>query len=120
MHLLFHDLNHFSLHFTHSQSLPEPPVDVQIESGPQEVRLLYCVLCSTADQKQLTEQGTLLVTWLPVTLDAYGHSNNCPVTGYAVFAAHKKLAEIDSPTGDHAMLDVTQVESFHKVTCFCN
>ena len=76
------------------KSLPEPPVDVQIESGPQE--------------------GTLLVTWLPVTLDQCGHSNNCPVTGYAVFAAHKKLAEIDSPTGDHALLDVSQVESFHK------
>ena len=76
------------------QSLPEPPVDVQVESGPQE--------------------GTLLVTWLPVTLDAYGQSNACPVKGYAVFAAHKKLAEIDSPTGDHAMLDVSQVESFHK------
>ena len=76
------------------KSLPEPPVDVQVESGPQE--------------------GTLLVTWLPVTVDAYGQSNNCPVTGYAVFAAHKKLAEIDSPTGDHALLDVSQVESFHK------
>ena len=76
------------------KSLPEPPVDVQVESGPQE--------------------GTLLVTWLPVTVDNYGQSNNCPVTGYAVFAAHKKLAEIDSPTGDHALLDVSQVESFHK------
>lgn len=61
------------------KSLPEPPVDIQCESGPQE--------------------GTLLITWLPVTLDQFGTSNSCPVTGYAVFAAHKKLAEIDSPTG---------------------
>lgn len=76
------------------KSLPDPPVDVQVESGPQE--------------------GTLLVTWLPVTLDTFGTSHGCPVTGYAVFAAHKKLAEIDSPTGDHALLDVTQIESFHK------
>jgi len=76
------------------KSLPEPPVDVQVESGPQE--------------------GTLLVTWLPVTLDAYGQSNSCPVTGYAVFAAHKKVGEIDSPTGDHALLDINQVESFHR------
>ncbi|XP_074602793.1 RIMS binding protein isoform X2 [Brevipalpus obovatus] len=76
------------------KSLPEPPVDVQVDSGPQE--------------------GTLLITWLPVTLDQYGSSNGCPVTGYAVFAAHKKLAEIDSPTGDHALLDVAQIESFHK------
>lgn len=61
-----------------SSGLPEPPVDVQIESGPQD--------------------GTLLVTWLPVTLDQFGTSNGCPVTGYAVFSSHKKLAEIDSPT----------------------
>ena len=62
--------------------LPDPPVDIQVESGPQE--------------------GTLLVTWLPITLNQFGTSNNCPVTGYAVFAGHKKLAEIDSPTGDDA------------------
>ncbi|RWS26093.1 RIMS-binding protein 2-like protein [Leptotrombidium deliense] len=73
------------------KSLPEPPVDIQVEAGPQD--------------------GTLLVTWLPVTLDQFGTSNGCPVTGYAVFAAHKKLAEIDR---DHALLDVSQVESFHK------
>ncbi|XP_015793063.1 RIMS-binding protein 2-like isoform X3 [Tetranychus urticae] len=79
---------------TQPKSLPEPPVDVQIESGPQD--------------------GTLLVTWLPVTLDQFGTSNGCAVTGYAVFSAHKKLAEIDSPTGDHALLDISQVESFHK------
>ena len=60
--------------------LPEPPVDIQCESGPQE--------------------GTLLITWLPVTLDQFGTSNGCAVTGYAVFAANKKLAEIDSPTGE--------------------
>ncbi|RWS10368.1 RIMS-binding protein 2-like protein [Dinothrombium tinctorium] len=64
------------------KSLPEPPVDVQVEAGPQE--------------------GTLLVTWLPVTLDQFGTSNGCPVTGYAVFAAHKKLAEIDSPTESYS------------------
>lgn len=74
--------------------LPEPPVDVQVEAGPQE--------------------GTLLVTWLPVTLDQFGTSNSCPVTGYSVFSSQKKLAEIDSPTGDHAVLDITQLESFHK------
>lgn len=54
-------------------------MDIQVEAGPQE--------------------GTLLVTWLPITLNQFGTSNNCPVTGYAVFAGHKKLSEIDSPTG---------------------
>ncbi|XP_054155497.1 uncharacterized protein LOC128953972 isoform X2 [Oppia nitens] len=76
------------------KSLPDPPVDVQIESGPQE--------------------GTLLVTWLPVTLNQFGTSNNCPVTGYAVFAGHKKLSEIDSPTGDHALLEIALLEHLHK------
>ena len=66
--------------------LPDPPVDIQVESGPQE--------------------GTLLVTWLPVTLNQFGTSNNCPVTGYAVFAGHKKLSEIDSPTGSHFLLTI--------------
>jgi peripheral-type benzodiazepine receptor-associated protein 1 len=54
-----------------------------------------------------------LVTWLPVTLDQFGTSNGCPVTGYAVFAAHKKLGEIDSPTGKLILL-ITK-----KVTKMC-
>lgn len=49
--------------------------------------------------EQGPSEDTLLVTWMPVTREQFGTSNNCPVTGYAVFAAHKKLAEIDSPTG---------------------
>ncbi|CAG2104011.1 unnamed protein product, partial [Medioppia subpectinata] len=76
------------------KSLPDPPVDIQVENGPQE--------------------GTLLVTWLPVTLNQFGTSNNCPVTGYAVFAGHKKLSEIDSPTGDHALLEISSLEHLHK------
>nr|XP_027202997.1 RIMS-binding protein 2-like isoform X2 [Dermatophagoides pteronyssinus] len=76
------------------KSLPDPPVDIQVEAGPQE--------------------GTLLVTWLPITLNQFGTSNNCPVTGYAVFSGHKKLAEIDSPTGDHALLDIASLEHLHK------
>ncbi|KPM03525.1 RIMS-binding protein 2-like protein [Sarcoptes scabiei] len=76
------------------KSLPDPPVDIQVEAGPQE--------------------GTLLVTWLPITLNQFGTSNNCPVTGYAVFASHKKLAEIDSPTGDHALLEIASLEHLHK------
>lgn len=108
----------FPLAWYHSSNftgLPDPPVDIQVESGPQE--------------------GTLLVTWLPITLNQFGTSNNCPVTGYAVFAGHKKLAEIDSPTGlryfimfkyllqynyffcckgDHALLSIGSLEYLHK------
>jgi len=76
------------------KSLPDPPVNVQVEAGPQ--------------------RRTLLVTWLPLTLNDFGSSNGCAVTGYAVFAGHKKLADIDSPTGDHALLDLSDLESLHK------
>lgn len=79
---------------TMPKSLPDPPVNVQVEAGPQ--------------------RRTLLVTWLPLTLNDFGSSNGCAVTGYAVFAGHKKLADIDSPTGDHALLDLADLESLHK------
>ena len=53
--------------------LPDPPVDVQVENGPQD--------------------GTMLVTWMPVA------GSGAPVTGYAVYADGKKVTDIDSPTG---------------------
>lgn len=60
--------------------LPDPPVDVQVEAGPQD--------------------GSLLVTWLPVTINSTGGtSNGAPVTGYAVYADGKKVTEVESPTG---------------------
>ncbi|XP_037513220.2 LOW QUALITY PROTEIN: peripheral-type benzodiazepine receptor-associated protein 1-like [Rhipicephalus sanguineus] len=75
------------------KGIPDPPVDVQVEAGPQE--------------------GTVLVTWLPVTINALGTSNGAAVTGYAVYAAGKKVTEIDSPTGDHALLDVASLLPLH-------
>lgn len=79
------------------KGIPDPPVDIQVEAGPQE--------------------GTLLVTWLPVTINATaGTSNGAPVTGYAVYAAGRKLAEIDSPTGDHALLDISHLLPLHNKT----
>ncbi|XP_076346015.1 RIMS-binding protein 2-like isoform X6 [Tachypleus tridentatus] len=78
------------------KGLPEPPVDIQIEAGPQD--------------------GTLLVTWLPVTINPTGTSNGVPVTGYAIFAAGKKVAEIYSPTGDHALLQVKDLLPLAKKT----
>lgn len=59
--------------------LPDPPSEVQVESGPQD--------------------GTLLVTWLPVTTHATDPSNRGHITGYAVYADGKKVSDIDSPTG---------------------
>ena len=43
------------------QGLPDPPVDVQVEAGPQP--------------------GTLSILWLPVTIIDQGLSNGAPVTG---------------------------------------
>ncbi|XP_065571369.1 peripheral-type benzodiazepine receptor-associated protein 1-like isoform X4 [Artemia franciscana] len=76
---------------TLSKVLPDPPVDVQVEPGPQN--------------------GTLLVTWLPVTIKSTsGTSNGVPVTGYAVYADGKKVTDVDSPTGDHALIDLSCLE----------
>ncbi len=58
---------------------PDAPLDVQVESGPQE--------------------KSLLVTWLPVTLTANGTSNGTIVTGYTVLVNGQKVKEIASPTG---------------------
>ena len=44
------------------QGLPDPPVDVQVDRGP--------------------DQQTLTVMWLPVTITQFGLSNGAPVTGY--------------------------------------
>ncbi|CAG0906688.1 unnamed protein product, partial [Cyprideis torosa] len=72
--------------------LPDPPVDVQVEPGPQD--------------------QTLLVTWLPVTINNSGTSNGAPVLGYAVYADGKKVTDVDSPTADHALLDLTHLGGF--------
>nr|XP_050857277.1 uncharacterized protein LOC127066959 isoform X7 [Vespula vulgaris] len=76
-------VNNFACHVhfkTLPKGLPDPPVDIQVEAGPQD--------------------GTLLVTWQPVAL------NGSAVTGYAVYADGKKVTDVDSPTGDHALVDI--------------
>ncbi|PNF20897.1 hypothetical protein B7P43_G11184, partial [Cryptotermes secundus] len=83
-------MERFSCHVdfrTLPKGLPDPPVDIQVEAGPQD--------------------GTLLVTWLPVGLNA--STNGAPVTGYAVYADGKKVTDVDSPTGDHALIDINKL-----------
>ena len=46
------------------QGLPDPPVDVQVDSGP--------------------DQDSITVMWLPVTITQFGLSNGAPVTGYVI------------------------------------
>ncbi|KAG1670706.1 RIMS-binding protein 2 [Nymphon striatum] len=73
------------------KGLPDPPIDVQVDSGPQD--------------------STLLITWLPVTISATGGtSNGCPVTGYSVFVDGKRMSEVESPTSDHTLLDISSLD----------
>uniref|UniRef100_A0A4W3K1Y1 RIMS-binding protein 1/2/3 Fn3 domain-containing protein n=1 Tax=Callorhinchus milii TaxID=7868 RepID=A0A4W3K1Y1_CALMI len=50
---------------------PDAPLDVQVEAGP--------------------DPGVLLISWLPVTIDAAGTSNGVRVMGYAVYTAGYKV-----------------------------
>ena len=59
---------------------PEAPVDIEVMEGPRD--------------------GTLLVSWLPVTINPSGTSNGAPVTGYAVYIDGKRVKEVDSGTAD--------------------
>ncbi|KAF0299606.1 RIMS-binding protein 2 [Amphibalanus amphitrite] len=114
-HLSNGDINYRQRLETHiefrtlAKGVPEPPVGVQVEMGPQE--------------------GCILVTWLPVTIStSSGTSNGLPVTGYAVYADGQKVTELNSPTGeltlnspvtelnsptgDHAVVDLKIIRGF--------
>lgn len=74
---------------TLTKGLPDPPQDIQLEAGPQD--------------------GTILVTWQPVNRP----TATGPVTGYAVYADGKKVTDINSPTGDHALIDIGKLGVFN-------
>ncbi|TFJ99397.1 syntaxin-1B-like [Platysternon megacephalum] len=60
-----------AIHFTTPLAgTPDAPLDVQAEPGPSA--------------------GILVISWLPVTIDAEGSSNGVRVTGYAVYADGQK------------------------------
>ncbi|XP_059150404.1 peripheral-type benzodiazepine receptor-associated protein 1-like isoform X3 [Physella acuta] len=63
---------------------PEPPLNVQIESGPRE--------------------GTILVSWLPVTINSSGVCNGAVVAGYHVMADNRRAKNVPGPTCDHVVL----------------
>ncbi|XP_033748988.1 peripheral-type benzodiazepine receptor-associated protein 1-like isoform X11 [Pecten maximus] len=77
---------------TPAGGLPEPPINIQVESGPQE--------------------GTLLLTWLPVTIDPSGFSNGAMVTGYVVYADGRRTKEAQGPTNDHIILSANDFLGF--------
>ncbi|KAK4878821.1 hypothetical protein RN001_011327 [Aquatica leii] len=68
------------------KGLPDPPSEIMVEPGPQD--------------------GTLLVTWHPVQPP---HHPGSIITGYAVYADGKKVTDVDSPTGDHALIDISKL-----------
>ena len=83
MIIIYINSHDFWLLFT---ALPDPPMDVRVDGGPQD--------------------GTILVTWIPVTLNTTSAQRVVPVTGYAVFADGKRVTDVDSPSSDHALVDL--------------
>ncbi|XP_049627186.1 LOW QUALITY PROTEIN: peripheral-type benzodiazepine receptor-associated protein 1 [Suncus etruscus] len=78
---------------------PDAPLDVQIEPGPSP--------------------GILIISWLPVTIDAVGTSNGVRVTGYAIYADGQKLMEVASPTAGSVLVELSQLQLLqecHQVT----
>ena len=83
----FHSLSSGVLEVTTKpKGLPEPPLDLQVTKGPQE--------------------GTLTVSWLPVTINPSGTSNGAPVLGYNIYADGQKVSEVNSGTADQAVIEV--------------
>ncbi|NXK41449.1 RIMB1 protein, partial [Piprites chloris] len=81
------------IHFTTPLAgTPDAPLDVQVEAGPSP--------------------GILVITWLPVTIDAEGSSNGVRVTGYAVYADGQKVIEVTSPTAGSVLVDLSQLQMF--------
>ncbi|XP_057629797.1 peripheral-type benzodiazepine receptor-associated protein 1 isoform X4 [Chionomys nivalis] len=79
--------------------LPDAPLDVQVEPGPSP--------------------GILMISWLPVTIDAAGTSNGVRVTGYTIYADGQKIMEVASPTAGSVLVEVSQLQllqACHEVT----
>ncbi|XP_017932120.2 peripheral-type benzodiazepine receptor-associated protein 1 isoform X7 [Manacus vitellinus] len=74
------------------EGTPDAPLDVQVEAGPSP--------------------GILVISWLPVTIDAEGSSNGVRVTGYAVYADGQKVIEVTSPTAGSVLVDLSQLQMF--------
>ncbi|XP_075575741.1 peripheral-type benzodiazepine receptor-associated protein 1 [Pelecanus crispus] len=83
------------IHFTTPLAgTPDAPLDVQVEAGPSP--------------------GILVISWLPVTIDAEGSSNGVRVTGYAVYADGQKAIEVTSPTAGSVLVDLSQLQMFQE------
>jgi len=78
--------------------LPDAPLGVQVEAGPQ--------------------RGTLLVTWTPVPdkkpVDEEAAALIRAITGYAVYVDGTMVKQLDSPTGQCSVVSTFA----HSVTSF--
>ncbi|XP_029768481.1 RIMS-binding protein 3C [Terrapene carolina triunguis] len=75
---------------TPSAGPPDAPLDVQVQPDPSA--------------------GILVISWLPVTIDAAGSSNGVRVTGYAVYVNGQRVTEVISPTAGSAIVELSQLE----------
>uniref|UniRef100_A0A8C3FTR4 RIMS-binding protein 2 n=1 Tax=Chrysemys picta bellii TaxID=8478 RepID=A0A8C3FTR4_CHRPI len=75
---------------TPSAGPPDAPLDVQVQPDPSA--------------------GILVISWLPVTIDAAGSSNGVRVTGYAVYVNGQRVTEVISPTAGSAIIELSQLE----------
>ncbi|GAB6033736.1 hypothetical protein CHUAL_013848 [Chamberlinius hualienensis] len=94
-----HDVKNDSISIdfcTMPKGLPDPPLDVQVELGH--------------------ENGTLLISWLPVTINTSGTSNGSQVTGYSVYGNENKIVDIDNPTSDHVIIEANKLSSITYLT----
>ncbi|XP_067393819.1 peripheral-type benzodiazepine receptor-associated protein 1 isoform X1 [Emydura macquarii macquarii] len=86
-----HEQKSAVIHFTTPLAgTPDAPLDVQAEPGPSA--------------------GILVISWLPVTIDAEGSSNGVRVTGYAVYADGQKVMEVTSPTAGSVLVELAQLQ----------
>lgn len=66
---------------------------MQVEAGPQE--------------------GSVLLTWLPVTIDTSGFSNGALISGYVVYADGQKVKQVLGATSKYSNLFI-----LHDKKCF--
>ncbi|KAG8122841.1 hypothetical protein E2320_018320 [Naja naja] len=76
------------IQFTTSSA--DAPLDVRVDPGPTS--------------------GILVISWLPVTIDAEGSSNGVRVTGYAVYGDGQKVMEVTSPTAGSVLIEISQLQ----------
>lgn len=77
---------------TAAAELPHAPIDVQVQLAP------------SAD--------FVVISWLPVTIDAAGSSNGVKISGYSIYINGQKVMEIMSPTAGTVSVEMSRLHMF--------